>query len=74
MPRDAREIWSPAKRSIIREWRDWTKKHPEIATSDRALGEFYSYLEKKGTELLAFSDENKLEAVKTWLAEEGLIS
>lgn len=74
MPRAAREIWSPAKRSIIGEWRAWAKKYPETAKGDTALSEFYSHLEKERAELLAFSAANKPETIRGWLTEESLIT
>ncbi|HEV8465690.1 MAG TPA: hypothetical protein VGQ63_11905 [Pseudolabrys sp.] len=73
MPREAREIWTPAKRSIVGEWRDWAKKHPEMSKSESAFGAFYVHLQKNSRELLTFAADNHFETVRGWLAEENLI-
>jgi hypothetical protein len=73
MPREPREIWTPAKRQIIREWRTWADRHADIAKSDSAFGAFCSHLERDNAELLTFSDNNKFETIRGWLAEEHLI-
>ena len=44
MPRDRKEIWSPAKRSIIGEWRNWAKSDPRAAAADDAFDTFYLQL------------------------------
>lgn len=72
MARAPREIWTPAKRNIIREWRDWAKKNP--GSADHAFGRFWLHLERDSAELLKFSAENKFETVRDWLAQEMLIN
>ena len=73
MPRDRREIWSPAKRSIIGEWRIWAKSNPGAAAADDAFGTFYLHLQTKNAHLLTFPSDDHFKAVREWLAEEGLI-
>lgn len=73
MPRAPREIWDPAKRTIIREWHVWAGKHPDIAKGDSAFGAFYVHLQRNASELLTFEADNKFETVRDWLAEEGLV-
>ena len=73
MPRDRREIWSPAKRSIIGEWRNWAKSNPRAAAADDAFGTFYLHLQTKNAHLLTFPSDDHFKAVREWLAEEGLI-
>jgi hypothetical protein len=74
MPREGREIWTPEKRNIIREWRVWAKKHSESAKGDTAVDEFHSHLQRESAELLTSLPDNKIESIRGWLAEEGLIS
>ena len=73
MPRDRREIWSPAKRSIIGEWRNWAKSNPGAAAADDAFGAFYLHLQTNNAHLLTFPSDGPFKAVRAWLAEEGLI-
>jgi hypothetical protein len=73
MPRDRREIWSPAKRSVIAEWRNWAKSNPRAAAADDAFGTFYLHLQTKNAQLLTFPSDDHFKAVREWLAEEGLI-
>ena len=73
MGRAPREIWTPAKRDIIREWRAWEKQNPQSANEETAFGKFYLHLERDNAHLLTFSVENKFEVVREWLAQEGLI-
>ena len=74
LSRPPREIWTPAKRDVIREWHVWVKKDPSTAEGDRAFGNFYLHLERNSAGLLlTFSADNKFEIIRAWLAEEGLI-
>lgn len=70
MPRRPREVWSPAKRTIIGEWHYWAKSNLRMSEGDNAFGMFYLHLKSKTPALLA---EDHFETVRNWLAEEGLI-
>ena len=71
MPRDRREIWSPAKRSIIGEWRNWAKSNPGAAAADDAFGAFYLHLQTNNAHLLTFPSDGPFKAVRAWLARRG---
>ena len=58
MPRDRKEIWSPAKRSIIGEWRNWAKSDPRAAAADDAFDTFYLQLQTKNAHLLTFPSDD----------------
>jgi hypothetical protein len=55
--------WSPAKRSIIREWQLW-KKNPASADADTAFGEFYLHLQRQSAQLLMFPSDDYFKTVR----------
>jgi hypothetical protein len=73
VPREARQVWTPAKRQIIAEWRTWANTNADIAKGESAFGAFYLHLERNNAQLLTFSADNKFETIRSWLAEEDLI-
>ena len=73
MGRPPREIWTPAKRNIIREWHNWANKNPQSAERETAFAAFYLHLERNSAELLTFPDANKFVTVREWLAQERLL-
>ncbi len=64
---------TPAKRTIIAEWKNWAKKNSEAAKTEYAFGSFYLHLEREASHLLTFSAKDKLQKIRAWLVEEGYL-
>ena len=64
-----------SKMRLLAEWRTWIG-HREAADGHTAIdaSNFVAYIDQNHSDLLSFeSDENKLDVVRGWLQDAGLI-